>query len=768
MGTTSYMSPEQLQGQSVGPPSDMFSMGVVLYEMTTGSRPFEGDTVPVICAAILNRAPIPPRERNHDISPGLEEVISRALEKDPNTRYQHASEMRAELQKVKLAAETGASWPRERQAGLLRKAFPAGGWMRRALVGVMAAALLSAIALVLRRHPSPAAIADKYPIVLADFSNSTGESIFDDALRQGLEVDLQQSPFLNIVSDSRIRQQLRYMGRPTDQRLTQEVALEVCKREGAKATLFSSIANLGSHYVVALKAQDCQTAEMLGEEQGEADSREKVLTLLHDLATRLRARLGESLTSVQKHDTPLEQATTSSLEALQAYSLASHTFRTQGEAPSLPLYQRAIELDPDFALAYASLSVVYSNLNEDDLSREYATKAYQLRNKVTEWERFSIDSIYYQSVTGELEKAAQVNSEWKETYPHELAPYVNLGLIDSYLGQLEKALSDDQDGLRVTPDTARIYSNLASDYLSLGRLDEAEKILQEAHRRQMDDSTLQVRYQLAFLRGDADAMTRLTTEATGKPGLEDALLASQADTEAFHGRLVRARDLSRQAVESALRAGAKETAATWRAGSALREAEFGNLTQARSDAISALSMASNKEVQIAAAIALSRAGDQLRVRNIVSTIKKRYPDDTLINHYWLPCIRAALAIGQNQAARAVAYLQQAAPYELGGGAPPFSNGATLYPAYFRGQAYLQQRQWALAQAEFNKIIGHPGLLWNFPLGALADLQSGRSFAGAGDTTQARVYYQKFLDAWRDADRDIPVYQSAKQEIIRLQ
>jgi eukaryotic-like serine/threonine-protein kinase len=360
-----------------------------------------------------------------------------------------------------------------------------------------------------------------------------------------------------------------------------------------------------------------------------------------------------------------------------------------------------------------------------------------------------------------------VNSEWKQMYPHELAPYVNLGLIDSYLGQLEKALGDDKDGLGITADTARVYSNLASDYLSLDRLDEAEKILQEAHERQMDDSTLPVRYQLAFLRDDAEAMNRLTMEARGKPGLEDALLASQADTEAFRGRLAHARDLSNQAVESALRAGAKETAATWRASSALREAEFGNMAQARGDALSALSMASNKEVQIAAAIALSRAGDLARVQRIVSTLKKRYPEDTLVNNYWLACIRATLAIRQNQPARAIEYLERAAPYELGGGTPPFSNGATLYPAYLRGQAYLLQRQWLLAAAEFNKIAGHRGLVWNFPFGVLYDLQLGRSFAGAGDATQARAYYQKFLAAWQASDADVPVYRSAKAESIRL-
>jgi serine/threonine protein kinase/Flp pilus assembly protein TadD len=583
LGTTSYMPPEQIRGQQIGPPSDIFSFGVVLYEMVTGTLPFRGENSEAICEAILNSTPAEPRTLNPSVTYELGTIIERALEKNPDQRYRNASEIQADLRKLRSTSSSATKVVRARPEPSLKK------WL---LVGLAVAGLIAApVTWLLRHRRLPQTAAGKYTIVLADLTNTTGEPIFDDTLKQGLEVDLEQSTFLNLLPDERIRTELQYMGRSPDERLTPDLARDVCLRESSQAALLSSIATLGSHYVLTLKAVGCQSAELLDEEQGEADYREKVLTQLHELGSRLRNKLGESLSSIQKYDKPLEQATTSNLEALLAFSIASRTSGTQGDAAALPFYKRAIELDPNFALAYADLGVTYANLNEDEPSRENAKKAYELRDEVTEKERFSIDSTYYIAVTGELEKAAQVYAAWKQTYPEDAAPRTNLGLIDSWLGRFEKAASDDREGLRASPNTARIYSNLASDYLNLGDLDQAEGVLREAHKRNLDEGVVQQRYQLAFLRDDKKEMQLLVDEARGKPGLEDAFLASQADTEAFHGRLVKASEFSRQAVESALRADAKEIAATWQADAALRDAEFGNLVKAQRDVAAALKLA---------------------------------------------------------------------------------------------------------------------------------------------------------------------------------
>jgi DNA-binding winged helix-turn-helix (wHTH) protein/Flp pilus assembly protein TadD len=621
----------------------------------------------------------------------------------------------------------------------------------RILAGLtVAAALSTAVGFYFLHWGRSGKLTEKDTIVLADFVNHTGEPVFDDALKQGLTADLQQSTFLNVLSDGRIGEQLRYMGRPTDERLTPELAQEVCRREGSRVSLFSSISSLGSHYVITLKAVNCQNSDLVDEEQGEADQREKVLTKLHELVERLRRKLGESLASIQKNDIPLVQATTPSLEALQAYRLANRTFGSKGEGAALPLFKRAIELDPNFAQAYADLSVVYANLGEYFLSLENARRAHQLSGKVSEWERFSIDSTYY-SATGQVEKEAQVLEAWKQTYPRSLAPYVNLGQVDSYLGRPDKALDDDLQALALSPATARVYTNLAFDYMSLDRFSEAEKILSEAAKRKFSELMLVEYYHLAFLRDDGSEMTRCLQEGLGKPDLEDELLASQSQTEAFHGRLTRARDFSRKAVESDLRADAKEAAAGWEADAALREAEFGNPAQAKAAAQAALALAPTKEVQIAVALALARAGEVSRAQSIATKLEKNFPEDTLLRGYWLPSIRAAIAVRQKRPDRAIEYLQVAEPYVLGGAPPPFSSGAALYPAYLLGEAHLANRQWGEAARDFQKLCDHRGLVWNSPLGALAWLQLGRAYAGAGDRAKASAAYQKFMDLWRDGD-----------------
>ena len=691
----------------------------------------------------------------------MNEIIGRALQKDRELRYQHSSDIAADLQELKRDLDAGliaiSSDEKSRKSSKLTR------WI--ATLTVIAALALAVGIDVLRRGRS-SGLTQKDTIVLGAFANHTGEPIFDDALKQGLTVDLQQSTFLNILSDERIAEQLRYMGRAPDEHLTPEVVQEVCRRAGSKVALSSSISSLGSHYLINLKAVNCQNSDLLAEEQVEADRREKVLTQLHESVRRLRRKLGESLASIQKNDTPLEQATTSSLDALKAYSIAQQTFRSRGEVPALPLFKRAIELDPNFAQAHADLSVMYSNLNEYSLSMEHARKAYELRDKASEWERFSIDSTYYRA-TGQLEKEAQVLEAWKQTYPRWLAPYVNLGLIHSNLGLLDKALSDDLQGLAISPGTARVYSNLASDYMSLGRLSDAEAVLNEAKKRKLDESMLPAYYQLAFLRNDATEMSRCLGEALGRAGLEDALLASQSATEAFHGRLMRARDFSHKAVESALRSDAGETAAGWEADAALREAEYGNAAEARQAAHAALAIASTKEVQIAAAMALARTGEINQSHSILTGLSRNFPEDTLLQNYWLPSIRAAIALQQKRVDRAVEYLQIAAPYALGGATPLFSSGATMYPTYLLGEAYLASGHWDQAAIEFRKLCHHRGLISNSPLGALAWLKLARAYAGSGDRAQATTAYREFLELWRDGDPNGANLRAAKLEYSRL-
>ena len=784
-GTTAYMSPEQVRGEEIDARSDLFSLGIVLYEAATGKRPFGGKNRVLIMNAILNEEPLTPVRVNSELPTSVDTIIAKALEKDREQRYRSATEMRGDLERAKRDFENGfiggsnesaqgngAAQPSpilitDVETTKAATPIPHHPYSRKILAFATFLMVFVAAGVWYWHVRMPRKLTEKDAIVLADFSNNTGEAVFDDALKQALAVDLEQSTFLNILSDDRIAEQLRYMGRQPDDRLTPDVAREVCRRDGSKATLLGSIASLGNHYVITLKAVNCENSNLLDEEQGEASRREEVLTQLHEMGKRLRDKLGESVASIQQHDTPLEQATTNSLEALQAYSMATRLFRSQGGTAALPLFKRAIELDPNFAFAYADLAVVYANLNENALSMEYAQKAYELRARVTDSERFFIDSTYYQSVTGELEKAAEQYQSWKQVYPRSLAPYVNLGLMDSYLGRLDKALDDDLQGLALNPSVAMLYSNLADDYMSLDRFDDAQTILKEAKDRKLDEAMVLDSYQLAFLRSDDGEMSRLLNEAAGKTGMEDRLLASQSDTEAFHGRLIRARDYSRKAVESAMRGDAKETAAAWRADAALREAEFGNATEARRDAAAALTLASSKEIQIAGALTLARSGEISDAESIISDLRKRFPHDTLLSSYWLPSIRAAIAIRQNRADRAIEYLKISAPYELGGATPPFSSGATLYPVYLRGEAYLANRQWDQAAAEFRKILAHRGLVWNFPLGALAQLQIGRAYAGSGEDANARIAYDDFLSAWEHADPDIPIFRQAKLEYSKL-
>jgi tetratricopeptide (TPR) repeat protein len=612
------------------------------------------------------------------------------------------------------------------------------------------------------RLPKTTAVTERDTIVLADFANTTGDPVFDDALKQALAVDLGQSPFINILSDRKVGETLRLMGRQPSDRITQEIARELCVRTGSKAIILGSISNLGGQYVIGVDAVGCSSGDSLAKEQEEAASKQEVLKTLGKAAASLRGKLGESLASIQKFDVPVE-ATTASLEALKAFSMGITTFRTKGDAASIPFQKRALELDPNFAAAHAALGVAYMNLGQASLAAASIEKAYALRDKVSEREKYRISSLYYQNVTGELEQASQVYELWAKSYPLDSVPPGNLGDLYSQLGQYEKAVTQAQEALRLEPSIVG-YTNLAADYLALGRLDDARKGIEQAQARNLDGDFLhQEIYYLSFLLNDVAEMTRQVAWAAGKPGTEDLLLSSQSDTEAYYGRLVKARDFSRRAVDAAVRANAKEAAALWQVNAAMREAEFGNSAAAKQDAASALTLAPGRDVKLFAALALARSGETARAKAIVEELEKNYPSQTVLKVYWLPTIKAAMEVNANNSAEA---LEAAAPYELG--QPAQLQLGTLYPAYIRGQAYVAAKNGTAAVVEFQKFLDHRGIVLNFPLGALAHLGLARAYALSGDTGKAKTAYQDFFGLWKDADPDIPILKEAKAEYAKLQ
>jgi len=578
-------------------------------------------------------------------------------------------------------------------------------------------------------------------------------------------VQLEQSPFLSLISDQRIQQTLRLMGQPADARLTPTIARELCQRIGSAAVLDGSIASLGSQYVLGVKAVNCHTGDTLAEEQKRATNKEQVLAAMDKAAANLRSKLGESLSTVQKFDTPVEQATTPSLEALRAYSLGWRIRFAKGDTAALPFFKRAVELDPDFAIAYRAMSVIYSNLDEIGRAAENARKAYELREKVSDRERFSIEAFYYLTATGELEKAAKAYELWQQTYPREYIAYVNLAFVSGALGNLEKQLEEDREAMRLEPNAAVNYDALGATCVRLNRLDEAEVVYRQAEERKLEsEGLLGGRYQLAFLKGDPAQMAQLISAAMGKPGTEDLLLAAQADTEAWYGRFKNARELTRRAMDSAQNNDARETAATYQVSAALREVESGNREQARAEADAAVKLAPNRNVRSMAALALAQAADSAGAEKLAAELNKTFPLDSLVERYWLPTIRAAVALERKDPHRAVGLLQAASTIELG---QPAEVNVILCPVYLRGEAYLMLRDGNAAVAEFQKFINHRGLVGNFPWGALARLGLARAYALQGDTAKARTAYNDFLTLWKDADPDIPVLKQAKAEIAKL-
>jgi tetratricopeptide (TPR) repeat protein len=772
IGTIAYMSPEQVRAKELDARTDLFSFGAVLYEMTTGTLPFRGKSTGVIFESILNRAPLPPLRLNPDTPPKLEDIISKCLEKDRNLRYQHAADIRTDLQRLKRDTESARIPAASRAEASTHLRMH---WKVTLSIALAVAALAVGGYFYLHRPPK---LTEKDTIVLADFANSTGDAVFDDTLKTALNVSLRQSPFLNMLSDSAVAKTLQEMARPASTKLTPEVARELCQREGSKAYIAGSIATLGSEYVLGLRAVNCQNGDTLAEEQVTAVTKEKVLDALGKAASKLRGELGESLATVQKFDVPLSDATTSSLEALKAYTLGENAHREQGTAAALPYHQRAVELDPNFAMGYEGVGIDYYVLGETGRASEYFTKAFRLRAHASEREKLRFTADYYSNVTGEVDKAAQSYQEEIQTYPREWRAHLDLGNQYTSQGQYEKAREAFSQSLSLAPDNVGVYSNLANTLLALQRFDEARQVMQQAQAKKLDNLIVRnALYGLAFLRTDSQAMAQQQRWFAGKPE-ENFGFSLASDTEAYAGHLHKATELTKRSIDSAIRADSKETGAIWQEIAAQREAAFGNATDAKQEAAQGLKLyPASQGVEVEAALAFAMAGDTTRAESLAQDLNKRFPLDTQMQSLWLPAIKAQLALNQKNPADALTDLQAASPIELG--AISFvANLSCMYHTYIRGEAYLAAGQGTQAAAEFQKILDHSGIVWNCWTGALAHLGMARANTLQARTSQgadadaARVRalaaYKDFLTLWKDADPDIPILKQAKAEYARLQ
>jgi hypothetical protein len=767
MGTCAYMSPEQVRSEEMDTRMDLFSLGVVLYEMVTGVLPFRGESGGLVTDGILNRTPVAPVRLNPDVPPKLEEIIAKALEKDRKLRYQNATDIRTDLQRLRRDSDTG----RALAASAEVESKPAGKPTR----WIVACAILVVIGLGLAvagrlYFPRKAqALTDKDTVVLADFANATADPVFDGTLRQGLSVQLEQSPFLSIVSDQQVQQTLGLMGQPGDAKLTPAIAREVCQRTGSAAVLDGSIAQIGTQYLLTLKATNCESGRSLASTEAQASDENHVLDALGKVSLDLRDKLGESLSTIQKFDTPLEQATTPSLEALKALSSGIQTISTKGSDAAIPFFKHAIELDPNFALAYGYLGIMENDIGEFGLAVDYHRKAYELRDRTSEAERYSIDATYYKDVTGNIEKAIEGCQLWIQAYPRAWFPHGLLaGMILPTIGQWDKVVEEATEAIRLNPDFPIPYAQRMFGYISLNRIDDAKATYAQAVGRKLDNPLFYFGlYQIAFLQNDTAGMAKQVAKTADMPGWADQMLALDADTAAYSGRLNDARELSRRAIDFAEREGEKDPPAMYSAIAGLREAWYGNTDEGTRLANLALKRSTGRDLQYFAALTFAYSKDDARSKAIADDLGKKFPEDTLVQFNYLPTLRAKLALNRGNASEAIEGLRVATPYELGVSASCPVNWTALYPVYVRGEAYLAARQGSEAAAEFKKILDHPGIVLNQPIGALAHLGLARAYVLQGDTARAKATYQDFLTLWKNADADIPVLQQAKTEYQKL-
>jgi serine/threonine protein kinase/Flp pilus assembly protein TadD len=794
MGTVNYMSPEQAKGKQVDARSDLFSLGVVLYESIAGRMPFEGESNSEILAAILDKEPSPLARYSRGVPDELERIVSKALRKDREERYQTAKDLLIDLKSLKQGLEFEAQLERSLSpessgriviptasgtAAVISapvEVAPTSGQATERTVSsaeyiiseirqhsrgfavIMAVLVIAAAVVIFFLLNRTQALNERDTIVLADFANTTGDAVFDGTLKQALAAQLGQSPFLNILSDERAREALRFMGRSPDERVTNAIARQICERQGLKAMLTGSISSLGSHYIVLLEAVNARSGDSIAREQVEADSKEQVIASLGRGAARLREKLGESLASIQKFDAPIEQATTSSLEALKAYSLGTEQRSKGNELESIPFFKHAIELDPNFAAAYARLAVEYGNTGQPDLARETAQKAFALRDRTSEREKFYISERYYNFVTGELDKQIEVLDLWKRTYPRDTIPHTNLGVAYTSLGEFEKALEETREAISLSPDFTNGYSNAAGDFMALNRFDDAKAMIEQAMARNLDSQVFHaLLYQIAFVNENPAAMKQQVDWATGKSS-EFAALALQARTAAFAGQSRKAREFTGHAVELTERMNLKELAAGFISLQGETEAALGDCRHTHEDTPRFLSLSRNLISLLRGANNIAMCGDIAQAQSFADELVKQYPKDTLINSIWLPVVRAQIELSRGNYPQAIHLLQPASRYE---------NASFFWVPYLLGQAYLRQRSGAEAAAEFQKIINHRGIAPAHTLYPLAYLGLARASSLTGDTTTSRKAFQDFFALWKDADPDISILQQAKKEYEKL-
>ncbi|PYS51538.1 MAG: hypothetical protein DMF68_03960 [Acidobacteria bacterium] len=794
MGTVGYMSPEQARGLSIDWRTDIWSLGVVLYEMIAGRLPFEGQTSSDVISNILQKEPPALTLLSDEADERLDEIAAKALTKDKEERYQSAKDLFIDLKRMKQHLDVEAEIERTVPPKLRSTKGKPGGahktlatahqqpartaaaedarptssveyiitgikqHRKGALLIASLVAILIAATILFIRFRGAHVLTEKDTILLTDFVNTTGDTVFDGTLKQALGVHLGQSPFLNIYPDDQVRQALKFMGRQPDERITKDVGREICERQGIKALLTGTISSLGSHYVIMLEALNAQTGDAIAREQTEAESKEQVLQKLGIAASKLREKLGESLSSIQKFDAPVEQATTSSLEALKAFALGNEQRNKNSYLEAIPFYKRAIELDPNFALAYARIGVMYGNIGQPQLSAEYSRKAFELRDRVSEREKFYISSHYYSNVTREMEKNIETLELWKQAYPRDYVPRNNLSVAYQAIGQYEKAVSESNEAVRLNPNSANVYVNLGFSFLALNRYEEAKTVFTQAMAQKPDYPDYHTGlYLVAFIQGDTAAMQQQVAWYAGKP-VEYDIYATQSETAAFSGQLRKAREFNQRAVELAVQHDLKEVAAGIASMQAVTDALYGDCKRVKDGAAKSLALARTVESLPASATALAFCGEAAQAQPMIDEAAKLYPTDSALSAMALPTIRATIELRRNNYAQAIQLLQSTNRYE---------GRSQLWVRYTRGLAYLGQHAGAEAAADFQYILDHRGDWITSPMYPLAQLGIARAAALTGDTAKARKAYQDFLALWKDADQDIPILQEAKQEYEKL-